>query len=75
MERQEGKRTLPPKSGKRGKQGKQALIVIVLILVLLAAAYAALCVYVARSEKLLPNTSAAGIDLSGLTRQEAMDKL
>ena len=76
MERQEAKRAMPPKGGKRvRKRGRNALIVIVLILVLLAAAYAALCVYVARSEKLLPNTSAAGIDLSGLTRQEAMDKL
>lgn len=72
MERQEGNRALPSNGGKRGKV---ILIIIASVLAVLVLAYAVLCAYVASNEVLLPHTSVSGVDLGGLNRQQALEKL
>ncbi len=69
MDNQAGKRVAKPDKGPGG--GKTALIVIAVLAALLAAGYVGLCAYVSGGGKLLPNTTAAGIELGGMTRDQA----
>ena len=69
MDNQEGKRVMPREGGPRGK--KIALIAVIIILAALCAGYGGLCFYASSSDKLLPNTTAAGVSVGGMTRAEA----
>ncbi len=68
----EGKR-VEPSGGKPGK-GKLVLIVLLVILLVLAGGYAGLCAY-AGSGTFWPNTTIAGVEVGGLTREQAADAL
>ena len=69
MDNQEGKRVMPREGGPKGK--KIALIALIIILAALCAGYGGLCFYASSSGKLLPNTTAAGVSVGGMTRAEA----
>ena len=70
MERQTGKRAKPAP-----RHGKLAVIVVLLVLVILAGGYLGLCAYAMSSDAIYPSTSAAGVDLGGLTQAEARVEL
>lgn len=70
----EGKRTArpEPRAGKKGGKGKAAAGGLLALLVILAAAYLSLCIWVSRQDhSLLNNTQCLGVDLSGMTQEEA----
>ncbi|MGI5963276.1 MAG: VanW family protein [Lawsonibacter sp.] len=54
---------------------KKWLIVAAVIVAVLVLAYLGLCVWVGRSNTVLPNTTADGVELGGLTREDARSKL
>ena len=70
MERQTGKRA---QSGTG--RGRIALLVALLLVVVLAGGYLGLCAYAMSSDAIYPRTSAAGVDLGGLTQSEARSQL
>ena len=70
MERQTGKRAKPAP-----RHGKLAVVVVLLVLVILAGGYLGLCAYAMSSDAIYPRTSAAGVDLGGLTQAEARVEL
>ena len=64
------------KGGKRLKSGgKMPLIVICAVLAVLLAAYAGLCAYAASRNTFQPNRRVNGIDVGGLTVDQAQQKL
>ena len=73
MENQEGKRVLTKEA--KPKRKKSGLIAGVVIVAALCAGYAGLCAYAGSGGALLPNTSAAGVDLGGMTADEAVGAL
>lgn len=80
MERQQGKRTAP--SSERGKRqekdarkGGKAPIIAAVVLIAAAAGYGGFSYAVSSSGKLLPNTTISGVDVGGLTQNEAAQKL
>ena len=80
MERQQGKRTAP--SSERGKRqeknarkGGKAPIIAAVVLIAAAAGYGGFSYAVSSSGRLLPNTTISGVDVGGLTQDEAAQKL
>ena len=67
-EKETGKRVMP------GSRKKIGLIAAGIVVGVLAAAYLGLCAF-ANGDKLWPNTSVMGVDLSGLTAAQAEEKL
>ena len=70
------------KPGKRVAQSappahpaRRGLIAAIAVVAALCAVYLALCAYVGSRASALPRTSAAGVDLSGLTQTEAQARL
>jgi vancomycin resistance protein YoaR len=72
-ENKPGKRIAP--EGAAAKQKRAILLAGLLLLVILAAAYLGMCAWVAQSHAILPRTWADGVDLSGLSQQQAQDRL
>ena len=68
MENQDGKRVARGPGMPRG--GKIALAVVLVLVLALAGGYVGLCAY-AGSSAFLPNTSIAGVDVSGQSREGA----
>ena len=68
MENQDGKRVARGPGMPRG--GKIALAVVLVLVLALAGGYVGLCAY-AGSSAFLPNTSIAGVDVSGQSREAA----
>ncbi len=68
-----GKRMAAGAGLSRGK--KVGLVVIAAVFALLVGSYLGLCAYVANSGTVLPNVSAAGVALGGLTRAQAETRL
>ena len=68
-----GKRLAPEAQSSSG--AKRILIALSAIAVVLAAAYLALCAWVSASGTTLPHTTAAGLDISGLTQAQLQQKL
>ena len=68
MENQDGKRVARGSGMPRG--GKIALAVVLVLVLALAGGYVGLCAY-AGSSSFLPNTSIAGVDVSGQSREGA----
>lgn len=66
MENQDGKRVARGPGMPRG--GKIALAVVLVLVLALAGGYVGLCAY-AGSSAFLPNTSIAGVDVSGQSRE------
>ncbi|MEG2119055.1 MAG: VanW family protein, partial [Pseudoflavonifractor sp.] len=64
-----GKRVLPHKALPMG--GKIAILAVAAALALVVGGYLGLCAYVANSSTILPNVSADGISLGGLTAEKA----
>ena len=63
--------------GKRlsGGAGKKPLIIIGILVAVLAAAYLGLCAYAASLDVFFPNTSINGVDVAGMTVQQAGEEL
>ncbi len=74
MERQQGKR-VRTQERPRPRRGRALLLVPLLVIVVLIGGYFGLCAYALSTEKIFPNTTAAGTDLGGLTRAEARAQL
>ncbi len=72
MENQDGKRVARGSGMPRG--GKIALAVVLVLVLALAGGYVGLCAY-AGSSAFLPNTSIAGVDVSGQSREGAVAAL
>lgn len=68
----EGKRVQP--SGGRPGKGKIVLIAVIVVVLALLAGYVGLCAWVG-GNTFLPNTTIAGIDVGGQTREQAVDTL
>ena len=68
----EGKRVQP--SGGRSGKGRIVLIVVIVVVLALLAGYVGLCAWVG-GDTFLPNTTIAGIDVGGQTREQAADTL
>ena len=62
-----------PKRLKTG--GRKPLIIIGVILAVLVAAYAALCAYANSLDTFYPNTTVNGVDVAGLTAEQAAERL
>ena len=62
-----------PKRLKTG--GRKPLIIIGVIVVVLAAAYVALCAYANSLDTFYPNTTINGVDVAGLTPEQAAERL
>ena len=62
-----------PKRLKTG--GRKPLIIIGIIVVVLAAAYVALCAYANSLDTFYPNTTINGVDVAGLTPEQAAERL
>ncbi len=73
MEHKTGKRVLPSKGPSLG--GKIGIAVVATLLALVIGGYFGLCAYVGSSSVILPNTTAAGVPLGGLSRDQARAKL
>lgn len=69
---QEGRRLTPGQGLSRG--GRIAIAVTAAAVALLAAGYLGLCAY-ASGDRALPNTTLAGVELGGLSRAQAEEKL
>lgn len=63
--------------GKRlsGGAGKKTLIIIGILVAVLAAAYLGLCAYAASLDVFFPNTTINGVDVAGMTVQQAGEEL
>lgn len=63
--------------GKRlsGGAGKKLLIIIGILVAVLAAAYLGLCAYAASLDVFFPNTTINGVDVAGMTVQQAGEEL
>lgn len=63
--------------GKRlsGGAGKKPLIIIGILVAVLAAAYLGLCAYAASLDVFFPNTTINGLDVAGMTVQQAGEEL
>ena len=63
--------------GKRlsGGAGKKPLIIIGILVAVLAAAYLGLCAYAASLDVFFPNTTINGVDVAGMTVQQAGEEL
>ena len=63
--------------GKRlsGGAGKKTLILIGILVAVLAAAYLGLCAYAASLDVFFPNTTINGVDVAGMTVQQAGEEL
>ena len=63
--------------GKRlsGGAGKKTLIIIGILVAVLAAAYLGLCAYAASLDVFFPNTTIHGVDVAGMTVQQAGEEL
>ena len=63
--------------GKRlsGGAGKKPLIIIGILVAVLAAAYLGLCAYAASLDVFFPNTTINGVDVTGMTVQQAGEEL
>ena len=63
--------------GKRlsGGAGKKPLIIIGILVAVLAAAYLGLCAYAASLDVFFPNTTINGVDVAGITVQQAGEEL
>lgn len=70
-----GGRRVAPDEYSGGNGGIIAAVVALAIVVVLAVAYLALCIVSAGSDTFFTNTSIAGIDVGGLSIEEAADKL
>ena len=72
----EGKRVAGSSGGQRAAGGgvKPGAVIAVIVGVLLAA-YVAFCVWVGANGKVLPNVTIAGLDVSGMTQEEARTAL
>lgn len=68
-ENNQGKRVAPT-PGKR-----KAAVVIAALVALLFLGYLGICGYVGATGKIMPNTNASGVELGGLTRAQAAEKL
>lgn len=73
MEHREGKRVQPAKGLPLGV--KIGIIAVAAVLALAVGGYVGLCAYVSGGGTILPNTTAAGIALGGLTEAQAEEKL
>ena len=62
-----------PKRLKTG--GKKPLVIIGVIVAVLAAAYVALCAYANSLDTFYPNTTINGVDVAGLTPEQAAERL
>lgn len=62
-----------PKRLKTG--GKKPLVIIGVIVAVLAAAYVALCAYANSLDTFYPNTTINGVDVAGLTLEQAAERL
>lgn len=60
---------------KEGGGPKKWIIAVAAVVVVLLLAYLGLCAWVGQSGTVLPNTTADGVELGGLTREEARDRL
>lgn len=69
----QGKRVA--QEGGMSPAAKRGLIVIAAVLAALCAAYLGLCAWAGAVDTTLPRTTAAGVDVGGLTRTQAEDKL
>jgi len=76
MEHQEGKRVAGNGSDQPGrKKGRVALAVCAGAAAVLAAAYLGVCAFASNYNKILPNTTAAGVEIGGMTLAEAGARL
>lgn len=73
MEHREGKRVMPSKGLPLG--AKIGIIAAAAVLALAVGGYIGLCAYVSGGGTILPNTTAAGVELGGLTEAQAEEKL
>jgi len=73
MDHREGKRVMPSKRLPLG--AKIGIIAAAAVLALSAGGYIGLCAYVSGGGTVLPNTTAAGVELGGLTEAQAEEKL
>lgn len=73
LDNTEGKRVLPSKKLPLG--AKIGIIAGAAILALLVGGYFGLCAYVSGGDTILPHTTAAGVELGGLDRQQASARL
>ncbi|NLF35399.1 MAG: VanW family protein, partial [Clostridiales bacterium] len=73
MDNNQGKRMAQGMVLSQGK--KTAIIVVAILLAFCVGGYLGLCAYVANGVTVLPNTTAAGVDLSGLTQAQAEARL
>ena len=64
---------MQPSGGKAGR-GRIVLIVVLVVVLALLAGYVGLCAW-AGDGAFLPNTTIAGIDVGGQTREQAVDTL
>ena len=55
--------------------GKRPLIIIGVIAAVLLAAYVALCAYANSLDTFYPNTTVNGVDVAGLTAEQAAERL
>ena len=62
-----------PKRLKTG--GRKPLIIIGVIAAVLLAAYVALCAYANSLDTFYPNTTVNGVDVAGLTAEQAAERL
>ena len=56
---------------KKSGGAKKWMIAVAVVIAVLVLGYVSLCVWVGQSGAVLPNTTAQGVDLGGLTREEA----
>jgi vancomycin resistance protein YoaR len=54
---------------------KRAAVILAVLAALLALSYLGLCAYADKTGRIMPNTSAAGVELGGLTRAQAAARL
>lgn len=64
-----------PRRRKSKKKKGSPLIPVVAVVVILVLAYAGLTAWAAVSDQMLPNTTVGGIDLGGLDRAQALEKV
>ena len=68
-----GKRTLPDRKIPLG--GKIAIIAAAVLVAAAVGGYLGLCAYVSGGDTILPNVTASGVELGGLSQGEAQEKL
>ena len=60
---------------KQPEKGKKGLVIALVVIGVLAAAYVGLCAWAGAQNTIFPNTSAAGLDVSGMTVAQAQQAL